>query len=281
MVINQAIFDDNEQYQISGNVTINTSSTSSIDSHNVLFDLKKFSDDNNNATYFMIDGAINFGILVGFNENVNLYGGNGSLINLINQTQNTYGVLVGSANTGSDTYTGNMYIDNSVTANISAPADSGVRFNPTAVNDFRNSAFGVFFGSSTAGAITIDGNFSVYSSSGSSGVYFDSAVGGSMAINGNFSISGLGNSYGVYFDSTSPNSILNINGNFSVSSDDADASGVRSYSTAAGSTLNVNGNFSLIALYSEPVYGVYFESTVPGTCSGTPTFYSNKADSGN
>jgi hypothetical protein len=219
--------------------------------------------------------------LVGFNENVSLYGADGSLINLINQTHDTYGILVGSTVAGSDTYTANMYIDDSVTVNISAPSSIGVRFNPTGVNDYRNRAFGVYFESSTTGAIIIDGNFSVYSSSAPCGVRFGSTVTGStQTINGNFSVSGLGGVFGVHFGSTAAGSTQNINGNFSISSSDGDACGVYFDDTAAGSTLTINANFSLFASYSDPTYGVDFGSTASGVLAGAPIFYSNKADSG-
>jgi hypothetical protein len=90
-----------------------------------------------------------------------------------------------------------MYIDDSVTANISAPAEGDVRFNPTGVSDYRNSAYGVYFGSSTVGAIIIDGKFSITSSSDSVGVRFGSTVSGLITMNGNFSISGPGGASGV------------------------------------------------------------------------------------
>jgi hypothetical protein len=177
VTINQATFaSEAGKYQVSGSTSIYANSTDIIDSHNIFLDLKKFSDDNDNATYFMIDGTINFGILVGFGEDVNLYGENGCLINLINQTDDTYGILVGSTDAGSDTYTGNMYIDDSVAANISTSRE----------------AYGVYFGSDVAGSATINGNFSV-SSSGTVayGVYFNSVVASSIAINGNFSVSSI------------------------------------------------------------------------------------------
>jgi hypothetical protein len=175
VILNQATFDDNAQYQISQDTTIYASSQPITASHNIFLDLNKLAADNNNATDFIIDGSVDFGILVGFIENVNLYGENGSLINLTGQTVNTWGILVGSTSSGSDTYTGNMHIDKSVTANISS-------------ND---NACGVYFEPTATGSITINGNFSVFdpgSSGSASGVGFSSTVSGSITINGNFSV---------------------------------------------------------------------------------------------
>jgi hypothetical protein len=115
-----------------------------------------------------------------------LYGKSGSLIDLTGQTVTTYGILVGSTVSGSDAYTGNMYIDESVTANIS----SGVG----------NDEYGVYFGSA-AGLITINSNFSV-SGNRSYGAYFGSVASGSTQnINGNFSIfaSGAGGAMVLVF----------------------------------------------------------------------------------
>jgi hypothetical protein len=347
--LNQATFDNNEQYQVSGDASIYTSSTETISSHNDFFDLNKFSDDNNNITDFIIDGTINFGILVGFNEDVSLYGENGSLINLTGQTQDTYGILVGSTAAGSDTCAGNMYIDESINANIissniaydvyfdSAVAGTttingnfslsstqasatGVIFNKTtagaitidgnfSVSSSSSSAYGVYFGSTVAGSIqkingnfsvsstngvacgvyfdsttyrstTIDGNFSISSENNAYGVWFNSTIAGTTTINGNFSVfSTTAGAYGVGFDSTAAGSIQNVNGNFCVSSSGSGAYGVRFDTTADGSTQDINGNFSITS--NGMTYGVAFNSTASGTRTGTPTFYSNKADTGN
>jgi hypothetical protein len=209
-IIDQATFDDNEQYQVSESTRIYTTSSNSNNSHNVFLDLNKFSADNNNATEFHISGTVNFGILVGFNENVNLYGENGSLINLTGQTGKTYGILVGSTESGSDTYAGNIYIDKSISANIASSASGGF----------------------------------------SSGVWIDSTASGSTTINGSFSVSSSGNSsgaYGVWIRSTTAGSTT-INGNFLVSSE-SDAGGVWIESTANGST-TINGNFSIFSVYT-------------------------------
>jgi hypothetical protein len=291
--INQATFNNNQKYQVSEDTAIYTSSTYTIENHNTFFDLRKFSKDNGNATKFYISGTINFGILVGFDENVSLYGENGCLISLINQTEDTYGILVGSTVAGSDTYTGNMYVDESISANIvSSGYAYGVYFNSTTSGSIQNIdgnfsvssedfAFGVYFYSSAADSTqNVNGNFLVSSSYGNAyGVYFNStAAGSAQNVNGNFSISGWDNANGVFFNSAGASS-LTINGNFSIFSDDF-AYGVYFNSTASGSIQNINGNFS-ISSSSGSAYGVYFSSSAYGTRLGTPTFYSNKTDSGN
>jgi hypothetical protein len=111
-----------------------------------------------------------------------------------------------------------MYIDESVTANISASSGS---------DDC------------------------------SSGVCIDSTVTGSLTINGNFSVSSIrGNVCGIYFSSAAAGSIQNIDGNFSVFDSDAAGSayGVRFASTDAGS-ITINGNFSVFSA-SHNAYGV-------------------------
>jgi hypothetical protein len=119
-----------------------------------------------------------------------------------------------------------------------------------------SSAIGIYFGSTASGSVqNINGNFSVSCAADvASGVYFGSAAAGSTTINGNFLVSSSSgvNVYGVHFGSTTAGSVT-INGNFSIFS--------------GGS--------------SSSAYGVRFGSTPWGTRSGTPTFYSNRADSGN
>jgi hypothetical protein len=291
--LNQATFDNNEQYQVSEDTTIYIAPGEEIGDHNVFFDLNKFSAVNNNATDFMIKGSINFGILVGFSENVNLYGEDDGLINLTNQDEDAYGVLVGSTDAEQDAYTGNMYIDGSVTANISSSNDAyGVSFSCVAAGSITvngsflitadaGDAYGVYFESTSVDSTqNINGNFSVCSSSPASfGVCFLLTVFGSTTINGNFSVSAPDYAYGVYFDSTNVASTQNISGSFSISSTGAscEAYGVYFPDTAAGSA-NVSGNFSISTLVS---MGVYFHLDPTGARTGTPTFYSNKADSGN
>jgi hypothetical protein len=105
-----------------------------------------------------------------------LYGKSGSLIDLTSQTVNTYGILVGSTDVGSDTYTGNMYIDESINANIISTL----------------ATYGVYFNSAVASSITINGNFSLSSTEAYAvGVYFVSTTAGTTTINGNFSVSSI------------------------------------------------------------------------------------------
>jgi hypothetical protein len=201
VILNQATFDNNAQYQVPKNATIYTSSSEPIGLHNIFLDLSKFAADNNNVDEFYISGTINFGILVGFNENINLYG-EGGLINVVDGDTDKYGIMVGSTDSGSDTYTGNMYIDESVTVKISSVA--GV-------------CYGVYIDSQISGDTTINGNFYVRGNYYTTGVKLGSTgTNSTQNINGNFVLDSMnvgGVLYGVIFTST-VYGYTTINGNF-------------------------------------------------------------------
>jgi hypothetical protein len=130
VVISQSTFDDNSKYQVSSDTIIITSEGPGLDSHNVFFDLQKYSNDNGGTAIFTISGTVNFGILVGFNENVSLYGESGSLIDLTDQDTPLYEILVGSTESQNNTYTGNMYIDETVNVHLTGSSTgNGVFFN--------------------------------------------------------------------------------------------------------------------------------------------------------
>ncbi|GHU30715.1 hypothetical protein FACS1894166_00860 [Bacilli bacterium] len=287
---------------------------------NVLLDLAKFKVDKGitDQVDFVIDGTIDFGILVGFDENIYLYGETDSLMD-INVTTNAFGIVVGSQIDPASTisYTGTMNIDNSVHCIIYSTVD----------------AYGVYFHSNVVGDTTINGVFTISFSSGSSadayGVSFFETVSGDTTINGVFIISSSISAYGTFFlgdvsgDTT-------INGVFTISS--ADVHGVLFVGDVSGDTTingvftiyannaygtfflgdvsgdtTINGVFTIISIYSPTgVYfnstisgdttingiftisssssasasGVYFECTPTGELSGVPNFYSNKVDSG-
>ncbi|GHU30711.1 hypothetical protein FACS1894166_00850 [Bacilli bacterium] len=249
---------------IYSNTEVYTNQSATLPSHNTLLDLVEFRKEKNITTDdFVIDGIVNFGILVGFDENINLYGSGGSLMNVVNQTTNAYGIVVGSiSGTGSSiSYTGTMNIDNSVHCNISSSAD----------------AYGVYFYSINAdSAQTINGVFTISSSSNSSnayacGVYFNStAADSTQTINGVFTISSSNSSnayaYGVQFYSTVSGDIT-VNGVFTISSSsdssNAFAHGV-SFSSIVSGDITVNGTFTISSYSSNSLnadaYGVYFYS---------------------
>jgi hypothetical protein len=73
-----------------------------------------------------------------------------------------------------------------------------------------------------------------------------------------------------------------VSGNFSVLADTGPV-GVWFYSTVSGS-ITINGNFSLCSYgrtSGNSAYDVTFSAAPSGTCTGTPTFYSNNDDKGN
>jgi hypothetical protein len=84
--INQSTLDSmDDAYLIPQDAPIYYADARTISNHNVLFDLQKFSQDNNDEVDFTISGTINFGILVGLGQSVNIYGTSNNLINVKTQ----------------------------------------------------------------------------------------------------------------------------------------------------------------------------------------------------
>jgi hypothetical protein len=166
------------KYIVQNGQVIHSSSTTSIGVHNKLLDLESYAADKGiNTSDFVINGEVDFGILVGFNESVNLFGYPQSLISLGTKDNplatNVYGIIVGktSAPTASEgVYHGEMHINSSV----------NVLANTT---NFIN---GIYFGIVDGANITVDGIFTMNSSSlsyTSHGVRFSSSVSGNSTIN--------------------------------------------------------------------------------------------------
>jgi hypothetical protein len=95
-------------------------------SHNKLLDLASYVlGEDINTSNFVIKGEIDFGILVNFDEDMNLFGYSQSLMKLGTKDSrldtNTFGIIVGSTSqptTSKDIYHGEMHIDNSVNASL-------------------------------------------------------------------------------------------------------------------------------------------------------------------
>jgi hypothetical protein len=155
-VINQATFIDNPQYQVSANVAI-YSSSERIKSHNVLFDLKKYADDKGGITKFIISGTISFGLLIGFDQDVDLYGESESVcyISPVASLAFISALIVGSTNeeyaiNNDYSYSGTMNIHKSVNVVI---------MSVTFFNAY--SVYCVYFNKiSSISIINISGNFS-------------------------------------------------------------------------------------------------------------------------
>jgi hypothetical protein len=243
-----------------------------------------------------------------------------SVTEYVSSVEDTYGFCFDSTVTGSITINGNFFVacygshNSSCVYFDSTGTDSTLNIggNFTTVSDSLSGVcWGVYFEDMDAGSTTIDGNFLISNTGESCGVSFqDSLAGSTQNINGNFSISGRG-SDGVYFGSAAVGSVQNITGNFSIFGGNNGAQGIDFGSDARGA-LTINGNFSIgatsgdieglsfeedapadstqnisgnFAIYTGTgdVYGILFNSATPpaGTRTGTPTFYSNKSDSGN
>ncbi|MDR0825683.1 MAG: hypothetical protein LBM72_00260, partial [Mycoplasmataceae bacterium] len=303
-IVDYHVIDSNidSKYLIPIDTPIYTSHDSPMQTHSSLLDLSRYAADHNiEYGNFTIKGIINFGILVGFDQSVRLYGEASGTIRLLEQTTTSFGIVVGSeTNPEGNIYTGNMYIDNSLQCDISSSADAyGVYFNSTTASSTQTvngtftissskaygSIFGVYFDSAAAGDIIINGIFTISSSNyvNASGVYFNSTVTGNITINGIFTVyvsSPASYAIGVYFRSTTAGSIT-INGTFFIisSSTSASPAGSKAYgvyfnSTAAGD-ITINGTFTISS--STPngdASGVWFKSTAAGstqTINGTFT----------
>jgi hypothetical protein len=151
--------------------------------------LQKYSDDNEGITDFTISGVCNFGILVGFNQNVNLYGANGSVIyqfgggdkgtsNGLNadpaEFEQAQAITVGSVQNpeeGPGSYTGILNIDKSVNVILHAVVAIGINVYSCGDNSI----------------LTINGNFMIECVAAGTGVAVqDINVGGTLIVNGNF-----------------------------------------------------------------------------------------------
>jgi hypothetical protein len=133
--------------------------------------------------------------------------------------------------------------------------------------------------------VNIGGNFSIHSIPDAFGVVYNENAGGVNIIDGCFSIySSSGTAYGVKFPRSAPaNSTQIVSGIFSIFSNENLVYGVNFGDECYGER-RINGYFSLQTLSIDgraKTYGIYIVDDGIGTNSGTPTFYSNKADSGN
>ncbi|MDR3330215.1 MAG: hypothetical protein LBS76_02965, partial [Mycoplasmataceae bacterium] len=248
--------------------------------------------------FFVINGTVNYGILIDYDQSVSLYGINDGTIQLGTLSQPlaggaVIGIAVGNIGSSSTPYSGNLLIDKSVVVNIySSSTVFGIYFYSTAANSTQTIsgtftistdgiASGVVFASTVAGNTTISGTFTISSTSGSVyGVYFDSTVAGNTTISGTFTISSTsGSAYGVYFASAIAGNTT-ISGTFTISTDGV-ALGVIFYSTAAGSTQTISGTFTIS---STDGCGVYFVSTAANSTqivSTTIVFFAIADDTSN
>jgi hypothetical protein len=244
---------------------------------------------------FIIDGTINFGILVGLNQNVNLTGIHNALINCQNQAyQTTVGIAVGSLIGEDDydyyTYTGNLLIDSSVSVNVDSSLSAedfylgcGVMIPSTAPDSTItiNGRFDIEFGGDGTvgvyamgyllGDMIINGIFNIYSSSyQTDGILIGSTGGNSVTtINGIFNITidneesmviGVDITYGAILD----NSIIIVDGVFNIVTNGSTAIGVVTIATDPNSELNVDGVFKITSTNPSAeglIIGVYLANS--------------------
>jgi hypothetical protein len=225
--------------------------------------------------------------MIGFNQNISLYGYGGSSIQYTDaslSTRKNYGVVIASTTnpTGQDSYTGNMYIDQTVSFTI----ESG-----------NNTTYGVYYGGSAIwGSIVINGVFYISGSVGCQGLHLNGEMHGTLHIDGVFTIFAVNNtSIGVSIGSTMPGSNLLIGGIFNVS-DATDYSSGGSYRAVqgttkgvnitninAGSTVTISGTFVISCKVNGGgafVYGVTVDTTLSGSLTVNGTFALNALDTG-
>jgi hypothetical protein len=224
-IIDRAIFDSDLSYQVSVDTQLYVTENKTIEQHNVLFDLKKYADDNGGVTSFIISGIIDFGLLIDFNQNVELYGELEGVMEITDlTTTNVYSLIVGSTDENDAinngySYSGIMNIHNNVNCVI-ATTNRGANV---------AELVGIYFGkTSDKSIINIAGNFQIglmqektYGANVMiSGVVVQNEAGGNITISGNFIILGADCTIsGVNFrGGTATNSIQNISGNFYIRS---------------------------------------------------------------
>jgi hypothetical protein len=206
---------------------------------------------------FIIDGTVNFGIMIGFDQNINLSGTSNALLNCVATAHDAVGIVVGSTDNptlGQDIYQGNMNIYPSVAVNVVSSDITSL------VN-----VYGVLCSSTSPGSTqSVNGTFTLSAVSTNSSVYgvgFDIAD-GSITIGGIFNIFSAGAAaMGAYFSHTVDGSTQTIDGVFVITdSNNANdgrldslsfsesagmAYGVFSNDTAGGSTQIISGTFSI------------------------------------
>jgi hypothetical protein len=162
------------------------------------------------------------------------------------------GVMVGGTTqlTTNTPYSGDMYIDSSMTFNI---------------NSNREESFGVSFYSTLASSTqTINGTFTISSNNIASGVYFSDSAAGNIVINGVFLVhcySDVNPAYGICFNGgTITAKHITINGTFTVLANNS-ARGVYFYNfTSNSAVLDINGVFTISS--GDDAQGVFFDRDI-------------------
>jgi hypothetical protein len=287
--------DIDQKYIISSDTQIYYRSGTAYSSHNRFLNLALYAQENNiSSTNYAISGTVDFGILIGFNQSISLYGIDDGKIEVIDSTsiQHSCGILIGSVNSSDvptdNGYSGNLIIDHSLDisiTNTSTAANAisvGVEFYTISLgtNQLINGNFniisdkearGVYVNGDEFGEITVNGNFIITANADACGVRFGGIIRpySKQIINGTFQIAALainGNGYGVLFSwqskATGENSSQIINGVFSISSANASVFGVY-FNSVCNSTVVVNGLFNITG--NNGGTGVGFQTNIDGS----------------
>jgi hypothetical protein len=236
------------EYIIHSGTEVYTDSGASITNHNNLLDLQAYARSKNYSNMdFKIEGEINFGILIDFDQSANFSGKDHATIKLLDQTEDTYGFMVGSIvlPEGAVKYTGYINIGGTVSCDISTDAEDSL-------------CYGAYFNSAVDGLVSIDGNFAVSSENGSGyGVFFNNTNENStQMISGSFVVSGA-YAIGTSFAGNTMGTAM-ITGVFSIRGISEYAVGVFIQASSVGSTQLIDGTFSITS--AAGAYGVSFDT---------------------
>jgi hypothetical protein len=283
------------KYIVQSNENIIIDDNHQLNNHNKFLDLASYvSDEGINTSDFIIEGEIDFGILVDFDEDMNLFGDSQSLIKLGDQANpllygECYGIIVGSVSrpvSSKCTYSGKMNIDNSVNVFINASSDfaSGVYFEETdnanivingvfTVSNILGQTYGVCSNASVAtsvitSSVAVNGTFRINSNSSSAyGFCFfqENVIDSNIDTDGIFIINAYGEAVVCYFLAVTRSNVTvdvvsTVNGG-------AGADGVRvSNEVADKSTFNIDGVF-MINSSTNAAQGVLLESIISSSIS--------------
>jgi hypothetical protein len=242
---------DNCAKYLVGDSTPVYTTNSSVVYHNTMLDLSTMVKDVNYVgNRFIIDGEIPFGILVGFAQDVQLFGRNGAIINLENQTDYTYGILIGSTVQPEEpmSYSATLTIDSSVFINIEAN-DAGTPL----------FLYGICFGGVLDASITIECLIYITTSNGEAlGINFNGGITNStLLIGGSIVINSYTEANVIIFNSSISATDITINGVYSAAA--MNACGVSFVESFDGS-LYTNGVFYIMG--DNYVCGIMFNKSI-------------------
>jgi hypothetical protein len=185
--------DIDQKYIINGDTQIHYRSGSNYSSHNKFLNLALYAQENKiSSTNYAISGTVDFGILIGFNQSISLYGIDDGKIEVTDSTStHSCGILIGSVNSSDvpadNGYSGNLIIDHSLDISITNTSANAI-------------SVGVEFYTISLGTNQlINGNFNISSAKEARGVDVNGDEFGEITVNGNFIVTGNTSACGVRF----------------------------------------------------------------------------------